>query len=186
RPAAARASARPMPRHGARAARSARQHRRPRRRSRRPRRPRPAPGSSASAPPCARCRCSQRPAPARRSSRAAGIASVDDRTGGTDAMTADPRRLAGAALADALRNARATTLARTLDASDEAWRVPEQPGVNPVAWELGHIAWFAEFWILRGPHRQSADGFVDAARPPTIAGPDAVFDSARLAHAERW
>src|SRR6185436_18345652 len=22
--------------------------------------------------------------------------------------------------------------------------------------------------------------------PPTIAGPDAVFDSARLAHAERW
>jgi len=101
-------------------------------------------------------------------------------------MTADPRRLAGAALADALRNARATTLARTLDASDEAWRVPEQPGVNPVAWELGHIAWFAEFWILRGPHRQSADGFVDAARPPTIAGPDAVFDSARLAHAERW
>ena len=101
-------------------------------------------------------------------------------------MAADPRRLAGAALADALRNARATTLARTLDADDEAWRVPEQAGVNPVAWELGHIAWFAEFWILRGPHRQSADGFVDAALPPTIAGPDAVFDSARLAHAERW
>ena len=27
-------------------------------------------------------------------------------------------------------------------------------GVNPVAWELGHLAWFAEFWILRGPHRR--------------------------------
>lgn len=101
-------------------------------------------------------------------------------------MTADPRRLAGAALAEALRDARATTLARTLDAADDAWRVPEQPGVNPVAWELGHIAWFAEFWILRGPHRRNADGFVDAALPARIAGPDAVFDSARLAHADRW
>jgi len=101
-------------------------------------------------------------------------------------MAADPRRLAGAALADALRDARAATLLRTLDAGDDAWRVAEQPGVNPVAWELGHVAWFAEFWILRGPHRRNADGFVDAARPPAIAGPDAIFDSARLAHADRW
>jgi len=99
---------------------------------------------------------------------------------------ADPRRLAGAALADALHDARATTLARTMDRDDAAWRVPQQPGVNLVAWELGHLAWFAEFWILRGPHRTGRDGFVAAARPPTIAGPDAIFDSARLAHAERW
>ena len=69
-------------------------------------------------------------------------------------MAADPRRLAGAALADALRDSRAATLLRTLDAGDDAWRVAEQPGVNPVAWELGHVAWFAEFWILRGPHRR--------------------------------
>ena len=101
-------------------------------------------------------------------------------------MAADARRLAGPALADALHDARATTLARTLDAGDDAWRVPVRQGLNPVAWELGHVAWFAEFWILRGPHRRNADGFVDAARSPVIAGPDAVFDSARLAHAERW
>ncbi len=99
---------------------------------------------------------------------------------------ADPRRLAGAALADALRDARATTLARTLDRDDDAWRVPAQPGINPVAWELGHVAWFAEFWILRGPHHADADGRIGAARAPTIAGPDAIFDSARLAHADRW
>ena len=101
-------------------------------------------------------------------------------------MAADARRLAGAALADALRDARATTLARTLDQDDDAWNVPQQPGVNLPAWELGHLAWFAEFWILRGPHRAGADGFVAAAKPPTIAGPDAIFDSARLAHADRW
>jgi ergothioneine biosynthesis protein EgtB len=101
-------------------------------------------------------------------------------------MAADARRLAGAALADALRDARATTLARTMDQDDDAWRMPMQAGVNLVAWELGHLAWFAEFWILRGPHAAGADGFIDAARPPVIAGPDAVFDSARLAHAARW
>ena len=99
---------------------------------------------------------------------------------------ADPRRLAGAALAEALRDARAATLARTLDRNDDAWRVPAQPGVNPVAWELGHVAWFAEFWILRGPHRTDGEGRVVAALAPKIAGPDAIFDSGRLAHAERW
>ena len=99
---------------------------------------------------------------------------------------ADARRLAGRALADALRDSRATTLARVIDASDAAWRMPQQRGVNPVAWELGHLAWFAEFWILRGPHRQRDDGFIDAAKPARIAGPDAIFDSARLDHAMRW
>jgi len=101
-------------------------------------------------------------------------------------MAADARRLAGAALADALRDARATTLARTMDQDDAAWNVPLQAGVNRPDWELGHLAWFAEFWILRGPHRTGADGFVAAAKPPSIAGPDAIFDSARLAHADRW
>ena len=101
-------------------------------------------------------------------------------------MAADARRLAGAALADALRAARATTLARTMDQDDDAWNLPQQSGVNLPAWELGHLAWFAEFWILRGPHRAGADGLVAAAKPPKIAGPDAIFDSARLAHGDRW
>src|SRR4051794_25125774 len=102
------------------------------------------------------------------------------------AIASDPRRLAGAALAEALRDSRAKTLALTMDRDDDAWRVPMQPGVNLVAWELGHLAWFAEFWILRGPHRLGADGFVTASRPAAIAGPDATFDSARLAHGDRW
>src|SRR5213078_4693883 len=36
------------------------------------------------------------------------------------------------------------------------------------------------------PHRLGSDGFVAATKAPTIAGPDAIFDSARLAHADRW
>ncbi len=98
---------------------------------------------------------------------------------------ADPRGLAGDGLTTALRDSRATTLARTFDLA--SWDVPQQPGVNRIDWELGHLAWFAEFWILRGPHRASDDGrFVEAAKPARIAGPDAVFDSSKLGHAERW
>lgn len=102
-------------------------------------------------------------------------------------MPADARRLAGAALADALRDSRAATLRRALDdGSGDGDEVPRRRGLNPIAWELGHLAWFAELWILRGPHRLGANGFVHAARPPRLAGADAIFDSARLAHADRW
>ncbi|MBS0316308.1 MAG: SUMF1/EgtB/PvdO family nonheme iron enzyme [Proteobacteria bacterium] len=97
----------------------------------------------------------------------------------------DARRLHGADLAAALQDARAVTRARVDDLSDEQWAMPLQQGVNPVAWELAHLAWFGEFWILRGPH-QRVDGFVHAERPARIAGPDAHFDSARLAHDQRW
>jgi iron(II)-dependent oxidoreductase len=102
-------------------------------------------------------------------------------------MAADARRLAGSALAAALRDSRAATLRLAFaDGDGEDWSVPQRPGLNPIAWELGHLAWFAEFWILRGPHALGDDGFVRAARPVRIAGPDAIFDSARLAHADRW
>ena len=99
----------------------------------------------------------------------------------------DPsRRLSGAALADAMRASRARTWELVSDLSDTEWQVPERPGVNPIAWELGHLAWFAEFWVLRGPHTAGRDGFTRAERPARIAGPDARFDSSQLAHAARW
>ena len=98
----------------------------------------------------------------------------------------DARRLSGAALAQALRDSRARTWALVDDLSDAQWQVPERPGVNPVAWELGHLAWFAEFWVLRGPHTLDANGLAVAHQPPRHAGPDARFDSSRIAHAARW
>ena len=97
-----------------------------------------------------------------------------------------PRRLAGEALSAALRDSRRRVLTLVADLADEQWQVPRQDGINPIAWELAHLAWFAEFWILRGPHRAGHDGLMHAARPARIAGPDAVFDSARLAHDDRW
>jgi ergothioneine biosynthesis protein EgtB len=100
--------------------------------------------------------------------------------------TLNARRLAGEELASALRDSRRRTMSLVDDLNDAQWEVPYLDGINPVAWELAHLAWFAEFWILRGAHRIGDDGLVDAALPPRIAGPDAYFDSARLAHAERW
>lgn len=98
----------------------------------------------------------------------------------------DARTLAGDALAAALRDSRARTRALVEDLSDEQWAVPRRPGINPLAWELAHIAWFGEFWILRGPHRVGSDGLVHAARPAHEPDADALFDSARLAHDDRW
>ena len=98
----------------------------------------------------------------------------------------EARTLHGRGLADALRDARGRTLAFTLDLDDTQWRPPPRPGVNPVAWELAHIAWFAEFWVLRGPHTVDRNDRVNARRPARLAGPDSLFDSGRLAHADRW
>jgi gamma-glutamyl hercynylcysteine S-oxide synthase len=98
----------------------------------------------------------------------------------------DARALSGDALAAALRDSRERTLSLVDDLSDAQWAVPRQPGVNPVAWELSHIAWFAEFWILRGPHRIGRDGLMHAALPSREPDDDARFDSARLAHDARW
>ncbi|MBK7006315.1 MAG: DinB family protein [Burkholderiales bacterium] len=70
----------------------------------------------------------------------------------------DARQLCGTDLAAALRESRQRTLSLVEDLSTAQWSPPCQRGVNPVAWELAHIAWFAEFWILRGPHHRDAQG----------------------------
>lgn len=94
--------------------------------------------------------------------------------------------MSGAALAAALRDSRELLLSRVDDLDDTQWRFAYRVGVNPVPWELGHVGWFGEFWVLRGPHHVDAQGFVNARHPPRFIGPDDCFDSARLAHARRW
>lgn len=79
----------------------------------------------------------------------------------------EPRCLSGDALAAALRDSRARTLSLVLELDDAQWRMPQRAGVNPVAWELAHVAWFARHWVCGEPSHP-------------------LFDSARLPHAERW
>src|SRR6185295_4687856 len=48
--------------------------------------------------------------------------------------------------------------------------------INPLPWEIGHVAYFQEYWVLRHA----------AGRPPLMPDADALYDSAKLAHDIRW
>ncbi|MDO9218259.1 MAG: DinB family protein, partial [Lacisediminimonas sp.] len=90
-------------------------------------------------------------------------------------------------LANALTDARNYTLA-LFDCLAEAGldvpaRVPVLSIVNPPLWELGHIAWFAEWYILRE---------AESSQPGTARGHslltkgDDWFDSNLVPHKGRW
>ncbi len=79
-------------------------------------------------------------------------------------------------LATWVDDARSRTLALIADLDDEQLQVPYLPVVNPLLWELGHVAWFQEQWVLRHV----------LGRAPRLARGDAIFDSARVGHESRW
>ena len=87
----------------------------------------------------------------------------------------------------ALHDARQHTLALfdALAASgyDRAAQVPRLSILNPPLWELGHIAWFAEWFILRAARGTRPE---DAHAPSLLACADLLFDSNAVAHGARW
>ena len=83
----------------------------------------------------------------------------------------------GERLGSALGEARARTLAIYSHLDLARLEVPRIPIVNPPLWELAHVAWFQEFWCLRG-------GAPD--KPSILAGADALFNSTTVAHDTRW
>jgi iron(II)-dependent oxidoreductase len=113
--------------------------------------------------------------------------------GATQAGVGTAVRTAGrAALTQALQDSRQDTLASfaAISAALQAQglQVPQRPTLNPPLWELGHIGWFQEWWLVRNPERQrGARADPDAPRPaPLRAGADALYDSSRVPHASRW
>src|SRR5260370_42414999 len=82
----------------------------------------------------------------------------------------------GREIASALIDARTRTLALASDLDDAQLLGPRLAIVNPMRWELGHIAWFHEKWVLRGVGK----------RPPLRDDGDALFDSSAVAHDTRW
>jgi iron(II)-dependent oxidoreductase len=90
-------------------------------------------------------------------------------------------------LASMLRDARHYTLA-LFDAMEDAGyadaaRVPRLPIVNPPLWELGHTAWFAEWFVLRNA-TSSRPG--DADGHSLLTRGNDWFDSSLVAHRTRW
>ena len=66
--------------------------------------------------------------------------------------------------------------------------IPYAPELNPPLWELGHIAWFQEWWIAR--NRQRELGVACEPDHPRGASllpqADAWYDSSRVPHRTRW
>jgi iron(II)-dependent oxidoreductase len=75
-----------------------------------------------------------------------------------------------------LIDARARTLELIADLTDAQMVGPHLPIVNPLLWEIGHVAWFQEKWVLRHLGRE---------RPIREDG-DLLYDSARVPHDTRW
>src|SRR6267378_3761359 len=78
-----------------------------------------------------------------------------------------------------LRDARRHTRLITCDLEGPQLFGPKLAIVNPVLWELGHVAWFQELWCLRLRSDESLSESV-------LEGADALYDSAKVAHDTRW
>ncbi|MGZ3183851.1 MAG: selenoneine synthase SenA [Telluria sp.] len=96
--------------------------------------------------------------------------------------TAGPQQLAAA-----LQDARHYTLSLfdlfAAAGLDELARVPYAPTVNPPLWELGHLAWFAEWYILR---EAASSHPADANGSSLLTRGDDWFDSNTVPHRSRW
>ena len=110
----------------------------------------------------------------------------------TNYSTATRARTADAAtLADMLQDTRQRTLALLdayVHALGPALRIPYAPELNPPLWEVGHVAWFQDYWLARNPER--ARGIAanpECARPPgREPQADAWYNSSLVAHPTRW
>jgi iron(II)-dependent oxidoreductase len=79
-------------------------------------------------------------------------------------------------LADWVCDARERTRALIADLTPAQLLGPPLPHVNPLLWEVGHVAWFQEKWVLRHA----------AGQPPIRPDADALYDSSAVAHDTRW
>lgn len=75
-----------------------------------------------------------------------------------------------------LREFRARTLALVSDLSDEQMIGPRIAIVNPPLWEIGHVAWTQEFWVLRHLRNEK----------PLLENGDRLYNSTDVAHDTRW
>ncbi len=87
-----------------------------------------------------------------------------------------PRPTSPERLAAWIEDARLRTLALVEDLTDEQLLGPRLSIVNPLLWEIGHVAWFQERWTLRDV----------LGREPVRSDGDALYDSSAVAHDTRW
>ena len=91
-------------------------------------------------------------------------------------QSSPPADTPAATLASRVEDARRRTLDLIADLSDEQLRGPRLAIINPLLWEIGHVAWFQEKWVLRHVGKQG----------PLRPDADVLYDSAAVAHDPRW
>ncbi len=79
-------------------------------------------------------------------------------------------------LAEWVRDARERVMQLVADLDDVELIGPMLATVNPLLWEIGHLAWFQERFVLRAA----------LSEPPLIPHCDALWDSAAIPHDTRW
>ncbi|MDA0999213.1 MAG: selenoneine synthase SenA [bacterium] len=79
-------------------------------------------------------------------------------------------------LARWVHDARQRTFDLVADLTDDQLMGPQLDIVNPLKWEIGHIAWFHEKWLLRHTHGEK----------PIREDGDALYDSMAVHHDTRW
>ncbi len=67
-------------------------------------------------------------------------------------------------------------------------QVPYSAQLNPPVWELGHIAWFQEYWVARNRQRSLGVKCMPQHRrlPSMMQQADAWYDSSQVEHRSRW
>ncbi len=79
-------------------------------------------------------------------------------------------------LIEDLKDARRRTLELVAGLDQQQMMGPQIDIVNPLLWEIGHVAYFHELWTLR--HLDGAE--------PLLENADLLYDSINIAHADRW
>ena len=79
-------------------------------------------------------------------------------------------------LAEWVSDARQQTMDLVSDLTDDQLIGPSLDTVNPLRWEIGHMAWFQEKWVLRHVGKQA----------PYRKNVDALYDSIAIPHDDRW
>lgn len=79
-------------------------------------------------------------------------------------------------LVEWVRDARQRTMDLVADLPDDKLMGPCLPIINPLLWEIGHMAWFQEKWVLRGA----------CGEAPIRRDGDSLYDSSAVPHDTRW
>jgi gamma-glutamyl hercynylcysteine S-oxide synthase len=82
----------------------------------------------------------------------------------------------GAELISLMREFRSRTRGLVADLDERQLIGPRLSTVNPPLWEIGHVGWFQEFWVLRHLRRQK----------PLLENGDQLYNSTDIAHDVRW